>query len=154
MGMFQTFTFIISLNPCGSVQFLALLASEEPCPEELTLLHSALDPEHFLSRDGFLTHRAASRKHLKMVAGVTSRVLGSQLTQSRNRPGETEGHELRIGHRAQRELRNLTVDEAWRCHLQLHHKAHCLDAAHLFAATCPAPYSGPSWIPGTVTPSP
>lgn len=38
--------------------------------------------------------------HLEVVAGVTSRELGSQLTQSQNSRGKMAGYELRAGYAA------------------------------------------------------
>lgn len=45
------------------------------------------------------------RKHLEVAAGGSSRVLGSQLTQGLNNPGNMKEHELRLGHGAQEGVR-------------------------------------------------
>ena len=64
--------------------------------------------------------RGSHRKHLEVVAGVTGRVLGKQLTQSQNSPGKTKG--MSPG----RSLGDLGFRGAGSAHLLLHHNAYCL----------------------------
>lgn len=59
--------------------------------------------------------RGSHRKHLEVVAGVTSRELGSQLTQSQNSHGKIEGYELRAGHAAQEGARGPAGTAKSRC---------------------------------------